>query len=293
MMKKFNILIIALVISASAFGQSKMACCANAAATPDGSTKNSTATGQFASLANDKNFVKEHLDPAPFMGNAELGEKFTFKVADGIDASGYMIKAKNPTHNYLFVIHEWWGLNDYIKEVSGKLSKDLGNINVIALDLYDGKVATTQEMAGKYMQGADEKRIKSIINGAIALAGPEAKIATIGWCFGGGWSLQTSIMAGKQAVGTVMYYGMPETDVERLKTLNTDILAVFANKDAWITPKVAADFQANMTKAGKKLTLKQYDADHAFANPSNPVYNSVAAADAYAATLSFLMPRLK
>jgi carboxymethylenebutenolidase len=84
-----------------------------------------------------------------------------------------------------------------------------------------------------------------------------------------------------------------ETDVERLKTLNTDVLAVFANKDAWITPKVAADFQANMTKAGKKLTLKQYDADHAFANPSNPVYNSVAAADAYAATLSFLMPRLK
>ncbi len=294
MKRKIFIMALTLIFSVSAFSQSKMACCANAATTSGGASKNNTsATIQFASLANDQNFVKEHLDPAPFVGSADLGEKLTFKAADGTNAYGYMIKAKTPTNKYLLVIHEWWGLNEYIKEVSGKLSKDLGNINVIALDLYDGKVATTQEMAGKYMQGADEKRIKNIINGAIKFVGPKAKIATIGWCFGGGWSLQTSIMAGKQAVGCVMYYGMPETDLTRLKTLNTDVLGVFANKDGWITPKVATDFAANMKKAGKKLTLKQYDADHAFANPSNPIYNSVAAADAYAATLSFLMPRLK
>jgi carboxymethylenebutenolidase len=291
-MKKIYTLAIALIFSASAFSQTKMACCNTAASTPDGSTK-STATVQFASLADDKSFVQEHQNPAPFTATADLGEKITFKAADGTDASGFMIKAVNPTNNYIFVIHEWWGLNDYIKEVSGKLYKDLGNINVIALDLYDGKVATTQEMAGKYMQGADENRIKNIINGAINLAGPNAKIATIGWCFGGGWSLQTAIMLGKQAAGCVMYYGMPETNVERLQTLNTDVLAIFANKDGWITPKVAEDFKTNMNKAGKKLTLKQYDADHAFANPSNPIYNSVAASDAYAATLSFLMPRLK
>ena len=283
---------LALLFSASAFSQTKMACCNTAASTSDGLTK-TTATVQFASLANDKSFVQEHQNPVPFIADADLGEKITFKTADGIDANGFMIKAEKPTNNYIFVIHEWWGLNDYIKDVSAKLYKDLGNINVIALDLYDGKVATTQEMAGKFMQGADENRIKNIINGAISLAGSDAKIATIGWCFGGGWSLQTSIMAGKQAAGCVLYYGMPETNVERLKTLNTDVLGIFANKDGWITPKVAEDFQANMNKAGKKLTLKQYDADHAFANPSNPIYNSVAASDAYAATLSFLMPRLK
>jgi carboxymethylenebutenolidase len=292
MMKNLFTLAFGLFIGTTAFGQNKMACCATAAS-PDGASKNTSATTQFASLANDKSFVEEHLNPAPFIGTTNLVEKFTFKAADGTDANGYMIKAQKPTNNYLFVIHEWWGLNDYIKEVSGKLAKDLGNVNVIALDLYDGKIATTQEMAGKYMQSADENRIKNIINGAISLAGKDAKIATIGWCFGGGWSLQSSIMASKNAVGCVLYYGMPETNVDRLKTLNTDVLGIFANKDGWITTKVAEQFKADMQAAGKKLILKQYDADHAFANPSNPIYDSVAAADAYAATLGFLAPKFK
>ena len=290
-MKKIYTLIAVVLLATTVFAQNKMVCCASKI--PNGSTKTVNATAQFASLADDKSFVKEHLNPIPFVASINLGENFTFKAADGTDAHGYMIKAAKPTNNYLFVIHEWWGLNDYIKEVSGKLSKDLGNVNVIALDLYDGKVATTQEMAGKYMQGADEIRIKNIINGAIKLVGPNAKIATIGWCFGGGWSLQTALLAGKQNIATVMYYGMPETSVDRLKTLNSDVLGIFANKDAWINPKVVAKFKENMEKAGKTLILKQYDADHAFANPSNPIYNSVAASDAYAATLSFLMPRLK
>jgi carboxymethylenebutenolidase len=290
-MKKIHLLAFTLLMSVSVFGQNKMACCATE--TPDGANSKTSATVKFASLANDNNFVKEHQDPAPFTTSVDLGEKFTFKAADGTDAFGFIIKAKTPTDKYLFVIHEWWGLNDYIKEISGKLYKDLGNINVIALDLYDGKVATTKELAGQYMQSANEARIKNIVNGAIKFAGPKAKIATIGWCFGGGWSLQTSILAGKQSVACVMYYGMPETDIVKLKTLNSDVLGIFANKDGWISPKVATEFQANMEKAGKKLLLKQYDADHAFANPSNPIYNSVAAADAYAATLSFLMPRLK
>lgn len=290
-MKKIQLLAFTLLMSVTVFGQSKMSCCATE--TPDGANNKASATVKFAALASDNNFVKEHQDPAPFAASVDLGEKFTFKAADGTDASGFIIKAKTPTDKYLFVIHEWWGLNDYIKEFSGKLYKDLGNINVIALDLYDGKIATTKELAGQYMQSANEIRIKNIVNGAINFAGPKAKIATIGWCFGGGWSLQTAILAGKQSVACVMYYGMPETDIAKLKTLNSDVLGIFANKDGWISPKVAAEFQANMDKAGKKLVLKQYEADHAFANPSNPIYNSVAAADAYAATLSFLIPRLK
>jgi carboxymethylenebutenolidase len=289
-MKKIQLLAFILSISITVFGQTKMACCATE--TPDGANSKTSATVKFASLANDNNFVKEHQNPAPFAAAANLGEKFTFKAADGTDAYGFIIKAKTPTDKYLFVIHEWWGLNDYIKEISGKLYKDLGNINVIALDLYDGKIATTKEMAGQYMQSANETRIKNIVNGAIQFAGPKAKIATIGWCFGGGWSLQTAILAGKQSVACVLYYGMPETEVVKLKTLNSDVLGIFANKDGWISPKVAAEFKENMGKAGKKLVLKQYDADHAFANPSNPIYNSIAAADAYAATLSFLIPRL-
>jgi carboxymethylenebutenolidase len=122
--------------------------------------------------------------------------------------------------------------------------------------------------------------------------GPKACIATIGWCFGGGWSLQTSLLAGKQDIACVMYYGMPEKDVNRLKTLNGDVLGNFANKDGFITPKVVAQFAADMKTAGKKLELHQYDADHGFANPSNPIYNSDATKDAYAHTLAFLKAKM-
>ena len=90
-----------------------------------------------------------------------------------------------------------------------------------------------------------------------------------------------------------MYYGMPEQDINKLKTLHCAVLGNFANKDGWINPKVVAKFDSSMKVAGKKLYLHQYDADHGFANPSNPIYNSEATKDAYANTIAFLKPRLK
>jgi carboxymethylenebutenolidase len=54
--------------------------------------------------------------------------------------------------------------------------------------------------------------------------GNKAKVFTIGWCFGGGWSLQTALLGGNQVVGCVMYYGMPEADVNKLKTLHCDVI---------------------------------------------------------------------
>lgn len=265
-----------------AFAQSKMACCAKP-----------TATKQFAMLAADKKFVMAHANPLKFHFQSTIGKPITYKTADGKDANAYELKAKNPTNNYLLVIHEWWGLNDFVKKESEKLYNDLGNVNVIDLDLYDGKVATTREDAGKFMQSVSEDRAKAIINGALAYVGPKAHIATIGWCFGGGWSLQTSLLAGKQLVGCVMYYGMPEQDINRLKTLNADVLGNFANKDQWINPKVVAKFEENMKAAGKTVYIHGYDADHGFANPSSPIYNSDATKEAYGYTLAFLKPRLK
>jgi carboxymethylenebutenolidase len=159
--------------------------------------------------------------------------------------------------------------------------------------LYDGKIATNPQDAGKYMQSVNDDRAKDIIKGAIAYVGPKAHITTIGWCFGGGWSLQTTLLAGKQAAGCVMYYGMPEQNVNLYKALNCDVLGNFANKDQWINTKVVAKFDADMKTAGKKLFLNKYDADHGFANPSNPAYNSDATKDAYAKSIAFLKARMK
>jgi carboxymethylenebutenolidase len=281
-MKKLILLTLLICGVSLAFSQSKMACCAKP-----------SATQKFAMLASSKKFVMSHAIPKKFHFQSTIGKNITYKTADGKESTAYELKAKKPTNNYLLVIHEYWGLNDYVKQESEKLYTDLGNVNVIALDLYDGKVATTREDAGKFMQAVKDDRAQGIIKGAIAYAGPKAHIATIGWCFGGGWSLQTALMAGKQLVGCVMYYGMPEQDVNKLKTLNADVLGNFANKDQWINPKVVAKFAADMKAAGKKLELHQFDADHAFANPSSPAANNQAAKDAYGFTVAFLKPRLK
>lgn len=281
-MKKLTLLALFVCLSVIAFAQRRVVCCSKP-----------SATRQFAMLASSENFRVAHKNPLPIHFQSTIGTAITYKTSDGKESTAYLLKAKKATNNYILVIHEWWGLNDFVKKESEKIYNDLGNVNVIDLDLYDGKVATTKEEAGKYMQAVNEDRAKAIINGAIAYTGPKAHIATIGWCFGGGWSLQTSLLAGKKAAGCVMYYGMPEQDVNRLKTLNADVLGNFANKDQWINPKVVAKFDADMKKAGKKLYLHQYDADHGFANPSNPIYDSNATKDAYANTIVFLKARLR
>ena len=262
------------------YAQEKMSCCAP------------SATEAFAQLSSDKKFVKSHREPLPFLYQSENGQAITFKASDGSDAYGWEIKSKSPSNNYLIVVHEWWGLNDYIKRESETLWKDLGHMNVIAIDLYDKKVATTREEAVKDVQSVTTTRAIAIIQGAINYAGPKAKIYTIGWCFGGGWSLQASLLAGKQAAGCVMYYGMPEKDIDKLKKLNSDVLGVFANKDQFINTKIVDEFADNMKTAGKKLILKRYNADHDFANPSNPVYDKAAEEDAYKNALSFLKERM-
>lgn len=215
-----------------------------------------------------------------------------FKTPDGQEAHGYLLQAKTKTNNWIFVFQEWWGLNDNIKRQSEELYMALGNVNVIALDMYDGKLATDRENAGKFMQEFKQERGDQIVKGALAYAGKSAKVGTVGWCFGGGQSLQASLNLGAQAVGCVIYYGMPVDDVERLKTLKPDVLGIFASKEKYITPEVVSKFEANMKAAGKKLTVKSYDAEHGFANPSNPIYNKEAADDAWKLTLDFFRKRL-
>ncbi|MEQ1584470.1 MAG: dienelactone hydrolase family protein [Cyclobacteriaceae bacterium] len=250
-------------------------------------------TEKFALFVQDENFNMSHPDPLPYIHQSDVGKMVTFKTPDGKQAGGYVLMAKKKSNKWIFVFQEWWGLNDHIKRESEKLYNDLGNVNVLAIDMYDGKLATTREDAGKYMGEFKQDRGNAIVKGAVTFAGKSAKIGTIGWCFGGGQSMQASLTAGKQAAACVIYYGMPETDLERLKKLNTDVLNIWPTQDQWINKEVTDKFEANMKAAGKKLTTKAYDADHAFANPSNPKFNPEFTADAYKSTLEFFKARLK
>ncbi|MCF8429335.1 MAG: dienelactone hydrolase family protein [Bacteroidia bacterium] len=270
-----------LLVSSTAIAQSQTICCSV------------TVSSQNAILAMNDKFANKHDVPEPFKLSAPKGDIISFETIESINGLAYYIKSAKPTNKVLFVFHEWWGLNDYIKQEAEIFATEMGDVDVYAIDLYDGQVATDVPTAQKLMSGLKQERATAIVSGIIAKVGADKSIATIGWCMGGAWSLQSTLLETKQAKACVMYYGMPEKNVERLKTLNCDVLGIFAKQDQFINPELVQNFEANMKAANKKLTVYNYNADHAFANPSNPKHNKEYAADAHAKALKFLTEKLK
>jgi carboxymethylenebutenolidase len=237
----------------------------------------------------DSSFKEAHKAPNPIDSTGLMGKMIEFGTKDGKTASAYLVKAlSGESKDYLLVFHEWWGLNNQIKHEADKYASDLGKVNVLAVDLYDGRVTRSPDSAQKFVQAADDDRIEKIIMGAINYMGSDARYASLGWCFGGGWSLQSGIMHPAQDVGIVMYYGMPEKDIEQIKKINAPVIGFFGTRDKFINPQVVQEFAAKMKQLHKPFEYKEYDAVHAFANPSNPDYNKEATADARKLTLDFL-----
>lgn len=252
-----------------------------------------SATAEFASLGKSSGFSASHQEPTNIIDQDLRGEWVEFETPGGGKAGrAYAVSTENPGKDYLFIFHEWWGLNLHIRSEADRLASELPGVNVLAIDLYDGKETTTRESAAALMESAEESRIRDIIRGAINYAGEDAEMATLGWCFGGGWSMQAAIMAGDQAVACVVYYGMPEQSPEKLAQLEAPVLGIFAENDGWINREAVGKYERAMDEAGKKYESVWYDADHAFANPSNSVYDDNAADNANKKALQFLHQRL-
>lgn len=245
----------------------------------------------FEELGNDAEFKEKHDEPREMEAGDQIGKMIDITVENGETAHAYAIMNEN-NDNYVLVFHEWWGLNNYVKQETDNWHQRLDGANMIALDLYDGKMATERDSAQKYMQSANPERISKMIDAALKMIPVNAKIGTIGWCFGGGWSLKGAIAAGERAEACVMYYGMPVQDVAELKKLGADVLFIYGKKDKWINEEVANQFAENMKKTDEELIVKGFDADHAFANPTQESFNLEAAQAANAIALEFLKEEL-
>ena len=199
----------------------------------------------------------------------------------------------------IIVIHEYWGLNDWVKEQASKLA-DQG-YESLAIDLYRGKVATTPDMAHEIMRGVPEDRAKRDLHAAFAFlqSQPNVKkdrVGAIGWCMGGGYALDVALQEPTLAAD-VINYGHLVTDPDAIQKINAPILGLFGGQDRGITPDDVHKFEAAMKQQGKKIAIKIYDdAGHAFENPDNknpPGYRAADAADAWQRTVNFLAENLK
>ncbi len=243
--------------------------------------------GSMQALAMNTDFKNAHEAPEPFEYTSQSGSMIQFPAGEK-QGSAYYLPAKHKTDKVLLVFHEWWGLNDYIKREAENLQNELGDVDVYAVDLYDGQVATDPGTASKLMQELTPARGGAITQGLVKYIGDHKQIATIGWCMGGSWSFNGTLAAGKEAVACVMYYGFPEDDVKRINTLKTNVLYIYGTEDKFIKATDVAAFGKRVKATGHSYTQKDFKADHAFANPSNPHHDPQATKEAMTLSVAFL-----
>jgi carboxymethylenebutenolidase len=245
---------------------------------------------------------REHADDTPTptaLSTAPDGadivtEDVTYATVDGESVTGYLARpdtaAESPPG--LIVIHEWWGLNDNIRTMAERLAAE-GYV-ALAVDLYRGEVADAPDQARSLMSGAMDRQDALTANltqayDYLQLQQNVDEVGSIGWCFGGGWSLRTALALPDRLDAAVIYYGQLVTDPDRLAALDMPVLGIFGAEDESIPLDQVRAFESTLDSLGTDVTIEVYEgAGHAFANPSGERYVPDAAEDAWQTTLSFL-----
>ena len=193
----------------------------------------------------------------------------------------------------VLLVHEWWGLNDQIKSVAAEFANQ-GYV-ALAIDLYGGKVADNRDDAKAYMgqvqDAAASATVAAWVDWLRARGDVTGKLGSIGWCFGGGWSLNTALVRPLDAA--VVYYGRVNKTAADLASLGGPVLGHFATRDNWIDAAMVAGFETAMDAAGKAYSSHWYEAEHGFANPTQARYDAADAALAWERTLAFFDQHLR
>ena len=226
-----------------------------------------------------------------------VSDTVTYATIDGKPVRGFRSRPKGAKKDApaLVVVHEWWGLNDNIRAATERLAGE-GYV-ALAVDLYNGSVATTPDSATALMRASSGNVAGNRANLAAAIdylrSQGAKKVGTIGWCFGGRWSLQAGLVGGSKVQAVVMYYGSPITDPAQLAELQAPLLGLFGSQDGGIPADSVKAMAAALDKLGKNETVQFFDAGHGFANPSGKNYTAAAAGSAWNATTEFFAHYLK
>jgi carboxymethylenebutenolidase len=216
------------------------------------------------------------------------------------NSTGYLVypELANNTQQQLpavIMIHEWWGLNEDIKNQADILARE-GYV-VLAVDLYQGEVATTSDRSRELSSSVRNNpasaidNLKSAVNYVKSLQIVDGnRIASLGWCFGGDWSLQLALNSSEDPLAaTIVYYGRPVTDAASLSNIHWPILGIFGDQDQAIPVESVKQFAAALNASGVTNDIYLYKGvGHAFANPSGDNYAPKETADAWQKTIGFL-----
>jgi carboxymethylenebutenolidase len=200
----------------------------------------------------------------------------------------------------VIVIQEWWGLNDWIKANAIRFARQ-GYV-AVAPDLYRGKVADNPLEAGQLMKGLPRDRALRDLKGALdyALARPEVnkeKVGVIGWCMGGGFSIDAAI-ANPEIKACVICYGRVPSAPEAVKPLKAAVLGIFGENDKGIPPEAVMKFEVALKETGKSIEkINEYKAGHGFmreknGDKANPEYAEEPAKDAWKQIDAFFVKTL-
>jgi carboxymethylenebutenolidase len=215
------------------------------------------------------------------------------------NASGFLAKPAGTGGKYpgIVMIHEWWGLNDNIKDMARQMASE-GYV-VLAADLYKGQVTTASSQAQQLATGVRNHPGEAVKNLQAAVSYlrndssvDASKIGSLGWCFGGDWSLQLALNEKMNATG--LYYGRPVTDPKVLSVIKWPVLGIFGSADQSIPVEQVNAFKQALDKDGIQNEIHVYNGvGHAFANPSGPNYAPTETKDAWQKTLAFFDKHLK
>lgn len=228
----------------------------------------------------------QHAAPAaPAAAYTAHGQMVSLKSSPG-EGSGYLSlpAGKQAKHPAVIVIQEWWGLNDWVKEQADHFAKE-GYV-ALAVDLYRGKVATDPSLAHELSRGLPQDRAMNDLKAGVTLLAARkdvdaAKIGVVGWCMGGGYSLQLAINDPRIAACAINY-GSLVTDPAVIAKIKAPILGNFGGDDRGIPAADVRTFEKALIDAKKTQDIKIYGgAGHAFMNPNNKEgYVEAAARDA-------------
>lgn len=200
----------------------------------------------------------------------------------GVTMNGYLaydenIKGKRPG---VLVVHEWWGLNDYARKRARMLA-ELG-YTALAVDMYgEGKQAEHPDTAAKFSTevGKNLDTAKARFLAAMNFLKQQptvdpARIAAIGYCFGGGVVLNMARQGVDDLKGVASFHG----DLSPVKpaapgAVKANILVLTGADDRMVPPEKVQAFRKEMDAAGADYRVVVYPgAQHSFTNPEADVY---------------------